>query len=543
MLLELHIKNLAIIDELTIEFGDGLCAITGETGAGKSLVIGALKLALGERGGGDRIRTGADEMEIWARFSNDEITQRLEALGYSSDELIIARKIYSSGRTSFWVNAKPATADFVREIGRNLVDIHGQHSHQRLLDSSSHIELLDGYAHTGEYVAQVEKLYIEYFGLTKQLDELVATRDEILKRQRLLKYDLDELSAAGLGDPREEETLEKEFVRLESAEALINFSQKLNDSLVEGDENVRTVVSALEKEARKYAGINEIDQVLDLLTTVSAAIDELGILANNIGHFDYNPRRLEKIRERLGVLGDLQRKHRKPIGELIEYVSNLKNEIVDDFDLDEAESELRKKITAKRDQLFEVASVLSAKRNESAPKLSNDVEEYLIPLAMTGAKFVVNLETVADEKSPFVLNDENVKIFKNGFDRCEFLFSGNPDTPPAEMKKVASGGELSRVALALKIALPTAETVDCTVFDEVDAGIGGQTAVSLAEEISKLSQKKQVIVITHLPQIARKANTHISIEKTYDGSSTRVFSTNLHPDEREKELARMISFE
>ncbi len=544
MLRELHIRNFALIEDVSLEFGDGLCVITGETGAGKSLLVGALQLLLGGRGGYDKIQHGADEAILSARFTPTEAAKEvLGSLGFDDDEVVLVRRLLRAGRSYFWINGVPATAETVRALGRYLVDIHGQHQHQLLLDPKTHLALLDEFAGVGELLERLGKLRERYLQSSRALEDLVSRRDEILRQRRLIQFELEELSAAGLDDPDEESKLERELARIEAAEKLIRFGEMLSDRALEGEGSIFELAQALRQQAEELPEDDSVRQVLELLDTVSAAARELQLLGAGLAKTEYDPAEAERIRQRLALLGDLQRKYRKTLRELIEYRDALARQSVECGDVDEEISRLEGEVSALRDELVAVAGELSERRREAAEALSRKIEDELAPLGLGDARFQVALSTVQDEESPFELGGKRLRLFERGFDVCEFLFSANPGVPPQPLRRIASGGELSRVALAVKVALPKAQKVGCSVFDEIDVGVGGKTALRVAERLWELARTRQVIVITHLHPIARRADWHVLVEKRKRGEKTLVSARPLAPDEREKELERMMALE
>ncbi len=544
MLVELQIENFAIIEKLSLHFGNGLCVITGETGAGKSLLIGALKAILGERIEKDFIREGANEATIWARFIPASCAvEMLSSLGIAADEIVISRKITDSGRSYFWLNGKPVTAELVKKIGNYLVDLHGQHSHQLLLDHSTHLSILDEFAGLQESTNKLAQMLSQYNSLLKELEKIRSQRDDLFNRKRLLEFEIEELTRANLSDPLEEKNLESELERVESAERLLEFSSKIIQTISEEEGSIVERISILRREANDLEKIGEVSQIIDLLDTISAACDEINIIAGQLGKIEYDPNQAQQIRERLTFLGDLQRKYRKNITELMEYLSKIEQEHVELYEFDETEKQMGKKISQMRDEILVLANAISAKRNEAARKLAISVMDQLNTLGMEGAEFSVRLDKVPDNSSPFIVNGERFHLFKSGFEKCEFFFTANPGIKARELRKIASGGELSRIALALKVALPSADKVGCSVFDEIDVGIGGRTAISIAQRLFELSLGKQVIVVTHLHPIARRAKNHIYIEKTISDGKTIVSAKTLSADEIDAELERMMSIE
>ena len=544
MLAELRIENLAIIESLTLGFEDGLCVITGETGAGKSLIVGAIKLLLGERGGADKIRAGANEIRISARFfPTKSALEVARGMGIEEDEITIMRRITKAGRSYFWINGIPTTAENVKRIGKFLADLHGQHSHQMLLDSNLHLNILDIFGGVERERKMVETLYDEFQAKKRELDELVRRRDEVLRQRRLLQFELRELTNANLNDPDEESKLEEELSRIESAEAILEFAELLRQSVFGESMSIADIAGKIKANAEELSHISEVRNAVELIDTILAATDEIRIIADKLAEVEYDPERAEQIRKRLALLGDLQKKYGKNLKQLIEYRDKLAEQSVEELDVDEAIEKLKGELSEIRTRLEDAAAKLSLLREKAAKKLSKAVEKELAPLALENAKFEVELKRQQDESSEFRLNGVPMRLGRHGFEKAEFLISTNPGMPLRPLKDIASGGELSRIALALKVALPAWKEVGCCVFDEIDVGIGGRTALFVAEQLEKLAQDRQVIVITHLHQIARRAKCHIVVEKYQMQGETFVSARMLSSDEREKELSRMLAIE
>ncbi|MCD6532419.1 DNA repair protein RecN [bacterium] len=544
MLQELHIERYAIIDRADIQFGDGLNVITGETGAGKSLIVGAVKLVLGERGGSGKIAPGAKDMFISARFLPNEAAKKFLAdFDPECEEIIISRRITAAGRSYFWVNGRPATADFVRELGDFLVDIHGQHAHQLLFKPSHHLDLLDEFAGTREIRAQLAEKFREWEKISREIEDLRARRDEILRQQRLVQFELEELTAADLSDPDEESQLEARLAEIESAEQILEFASKLSQGTVEGEGSIAEIAGILRADAEKLAHIPAVAETLEHFDTILAVCDELGRIAEKLARIEYDPAEAEQIRQRLTLLGELQRKYGKTLAELIQYRDQLAQRNIDDEGIDERIEHLEAQRRALEEKLSEIGGELSRRRQESAEKFASAVEEQLADLALENARFEVHFERTPDLNSPFQLDGKKFALTPAGFERAEFLFSANPGYPPQELRKIASGGELSRLALAIKLVMPTADLVACSVFDEIDAGIGGQTAIRVAEKLAELARGRQVIVISHLPPVARRADVHIKVEKTTRRDKTAISVARLDETAREEELRRMMALE
>ncbi len=541
MLCELHIENYAIIDKLIINFAEGLNVITGETGAGKSLLVGALKLLLGERGGVDRIGPRRDELIVSARFLS--ANEKADFDGDKFDEIVIERRITKAGRSYFWINGRPATAEMVKNIGRFLVDIHGQHSHQLLFDPSYHLDILDEFADVYSLRDAVRKKFDVWNDLVGKLNEIENKRDEILRQQRLVKFELEELNAAELEDIDEEKKLEEKLEILESTERILEFAQNLSEKVYEGDGSIVEIAGELRNRAKSLPIMKNLDKVVEYLDTIIAASEEISSISNELARVEYDPELAESIRERLSFLGDLQRKYHKSLSELVQYRKELEKISFESENVDEEIEKLKNEIAETVRELNEKASELSHKRLGAGKKLQSKVRAELKSLGFDNAEFSVKFERIPDDTSPFSLGDEPVKLTARGFERVEFLFSANPGHPVQPLRKIASGGELSRLALAVKVVLPSSNVAGCSLFDEIDAGIGGQTAIKVAERLAKLAESKQVIVISHLHPIARRANHHIALEKIVSKQKTKVLAKILTGKDREDEIIRMMAIE
>ncbi len=544
MLLELNIKNYAVIESLKLEFGDGLCVITGETGAGKSLIVGAISLIIGERGDTRRIRAGAKELIVSARFlPNEKVKEIASKMGIESDEIIITRKINTSGRSYFWVNGTPFTAEKVQLISKFLIDLHGQHSHQLLLDTQIHLDLLDQFLGTMNLRKSVSELLKNYKSLTKKLDDISQKRDEILRKRRLMEFELNELESAKLHDPNEETILEDELVKIEASESLIELGTNISQLALENGTSIAALTSQLKRQADRLSSIEEVRETIELLDTIIAVTGEMRILVDKLLDVEYDPIRAEEIRTRLSYLGDLQQKYSMNLEKLIEYRDDLKFRVVSEHNIDKEIDALKSEIEKKRTQLESSATQLSEIRKNGTVKLSKAIKAEFDALALKNANFKIKLTTVPDESSPFFIDGQPSKMFPTGFERAEFIIRTNPGMPFEPLRKIASGGELSRIGLAIKVAMPKWSDTSSTIFDEIDSGIGGQTAVSVGEHLEKLSKNRQVIVITHLHQIARSAQNHTLITKRLEDNMTYVDAKTLSSTEQDSELQRMLALE
>lgn len=539
MLAELHIENLGVIREMTLEFDNGFCVITGETGAGKSLLVGAIKLVIGERGGVDKIFPGANYLRVDARFMpSSEIRQNLSQMGIDGDEIIISRKITSDGKSSFWINNVPSAAEKVRKMGEFLVDLHGQHSHQALLNQKMHVSFLDKFAGTEKLAESVSKLFQEYSIISQKVADMCLNKDEELRRQRMLRFELEELTNSMIR-PGELEELTETLELLESAEQVVSFGEKLVAGSVEGANSISEIAGNLLNELSRVPHVPNADQIVELLKSIIASADELRILGSHATRVEFNPQKADEIRNRIFFLNDLTRKYGKSIDELIAYRDKLSSQLIDVLNIDELILQTEEKAEQTRCELEQLAQELSKKRSEKAKELSERIEYELGQLGMSNAKFVVDLGLIPESESIFSLNGTSHRLFSTGFEQVQFLISANPGHPPMPLTKIASGGELSRIALALGVVIPQNENSGTSVFDEIDTAVSGITAMRVAERLKKLSEKRQVIAITHLYPVARLADQHWVLEKKLELEKTEVTARHIVGKEREKELMRL----
>ncbi len=532
MLTELYIRNFALIDELRLELDPGFTVLTGETGAGKSIIVDAVAAVLGERATSDVVRSGADKCLIQAVFDIAEApsaSQIASELGYSPEDgfLILTREIAKEGRAGCRINGRAAPASILREITAHLVDLHGQHEHQSLLAIVNHRNIFDSWL--GKE-AQALKSHIRH--LWEELQDVLAEKERLQAHERdrarlidLYKYQLEEIRAAELKCGEEEELL-AERNRLANSEKLLQASAEIYGLL--GSDG--SAVDCLSKAAATAERIAVIDPAFSsiaeqLQTALTAAQEAVLSLRNHEEQIEANPKRLEEIEDRLDLIRRLKRKYGDTIEDIIRYGSDLSNKL-DELDrTEERLSEIEHKANELQTELREACDKLTNLRREGAPYFKRCVEQELADLAMESAHFEVSIEPT--EPGP------------SGADTVEFLISPNPGEPVKPLAKIASGGEISRIMLALKTVTKRPE-VPVLVFDEIDVGIGGVTAQVLGEKLASLASQCQVLCVTHLAQIASKATTQIGIEKVVSGGRTIVTAKKLTGEDRVAEIARML---
>ena len=528
MLRQLRIKDFAIIDTLTMRFEAGFNVLTGETGAGKSIIVDALGLTLGERAQTDMIRTGKNETTVEA-FLDIPSHPFLEKLGISSNEGIILRRILlSSGKSRAYINDTMVNVQTLLDLGRSLVDIHGQHEHQSLLSPDTQRAVLDAYGKLTHERTEVEELFHEVQSLTQELSLLKSDTREKQQRIDLLKFQINEIESASL-EMDEAERLSAERVILSNLAKLNELTDAVYLLLYGGEGSASEKLSSALSKLKEVSQIDHsIAEVLNLLESAMPLIEDATVsLRHHRDSYDMDPKRLEHIEDRLDFIKRFERKYGEGIDAILRYreegVRELQRLTLSDERIAELEGELKQK----EKRLHERAYHLSGMRKEISKKIERAVKGVLKELAM--------------EKAEFVIDMKPVPLSSTGMDHVEFLLSANRGEIPKALSRVASGGELSRIMLALKGILAEVDRIPVLIFDEVDAGIGGRTAESIGTRLKTLGRRHQVICITHLPQIAAMADHHLRVDKVSRKEGVCVKINELSWEERVEEIARMLS--
>jgi DNA repair protein RecN (Recombination protein N) len=555
MLKSLLIKNYAVIEQIEVDFESGLNIITGETGAGKSILIDALSLDLGERASSDAVRKGSDKAVVEAVFGISG-NKRLKALLAAhevdaQDELILRREVSAKGQSRCFINDSPATLTVMQDVGDLLVDLHGQHDHQSLLRTETHIDLLDDF---GGLAGLREEFRAGYDALTRlfgELEELHAKERQLRERRDLYEFQIQEIDA--LSPQRgEEETLETELRILENAEKLFEATSQLHQILYESE---RAVYDQLVVARNQLEDLSRIDKSFEeVKNECASAVAIIGEVAKFIQNYnskvEFNPERLEQIRERIGRLALLKKKyggsidavldHREKIGKEFALAENFEGEI----------RKLKEQIEKERASCSAAAQRLSSKRREHVSRINGSVAAELSKLGIPNARFDVRIENRAlgktngldhTSKAYVKLGREFFDATPKGIDLVEFHISTNLGEDLKPLVKVASGGEISRIMLALKSVLAKSERLPLLIFDEIDVGVSGRIALAVGKSLKSLSQFHQVIAITHLPQIAGLADTHYVVEKIERDKRARTRMRRLDLDERVEEVAKLMS--
>jgi DNA repair protein RecN (Recombination protein N) len=543
MLLELKIENFAIIDKQTLFFKPGLNIITGDTGAGKSIIIGALSLILGARVTPELVKSTKKEAIVEALFSipkESEIKNELALCGIESgDEMLIKRIISKEGKNRVYINGSIVTLNILNKLSYNLIDISGQNHHKFLLSPESHIDILDNFANFVSLRIEMRKSYDRLISLIEELDNLVYLEKNKEEYIELLNFQLEELTRANLKKGDEEE-LKEERERLKNIGKLFDFTKELQEILYEQENSVSELLSLSIQKLEKIKSFDkELENFSSVIENTRIQIEELyySILTYN-KKLVFDPQGLNEIEIRLDELNKLKVKYRvKNIGELLYKKVEIQKELEIINLRDEKVKELKEEIFTERERANKIAIELSKKRKEAATKLKSKVEEELKTLSMDKTIFQVKIENI---ENIVKLNGSGVGFTPKGIDQVLFLISPNPGEELKPLNKIASGGELSRMFLALKRIITNKEGTSTLVFDEVDSGIGGVTAFVIGKKLKEISCFHQVLCITHLPQIACCGDLHYKVEKISKADKTTTFVKELEYNERLEEIARML---
>ncbi len=531
MLTDISIKNFAIIDSLHISFGSGLNVLTGETGAGKSIIIDAVNLLLGGRASVDLIRSGADEAAVEAMFSIGGDTALLQFLvdrGVDADdELLLKRVISRSGKNRIFINGSLATLATLAEIACRLVNIYGQHESQTLLKIENHLELLDGYAALGGRKGEFAVTWRVFRKVEEKIAILESGAREAERQRDILSYQLEEIAKAELV-PGEDEELERERNLLVHAERLLQKTGAAYELLYGAEEAALGILGRVRASLLDAAGVD--NSLLPLGETVTAAVLQLEdaalTLRDYFARIESDPVRLQGVEERLELIRKLKKKYGASIAEILTCHDLMEAELLSLTDLEGSRAELELEAKRLQELLRQQGESLSALRRSAAARLQAALEKEVHQLAMKHAAFLLRFETLPEPR-------------ESGFDRVEFLFSPNPGELPKPLAKIASGGELSRIMLAVKQLHPESD-VPTLVFDEVDSGIGGATSSLVGRKLKTVATRQQVLCITHLPQVAVFADQHYLVAKTVVSGRTVTSLQLLGGESRIEEIARML---
>lgn len=532
MLTDLIIKNFAIIESLHVTFASGFNVLTGETGAGKSIIIDAVNLLLGGRARGEVIRTGSDDATVEAIFDIAHETafiQRLRDAGLPDDDEFMVRRIVSrSGKNRVFINGSAVTLGQLRDLTSGLVNIYGQNEHQHLQKPETHLALLDHFAELQQDLNCYHNSYREYHELQKRLDSLDLAERERQQRLDMLSFQQQELLEAKL-EPGEDEALERERSLLLHAEKLSASSHGGYESLYGGNDAVCATVADVASQLEQLEQIDsKLGALAETLRSHQYGLEDVAAELHRYSEtLDFEPERQQQVEDRLALIAGLKRKYAPSVNGLLDYLEGISTEIDELTHFEQHRDELGQQVQKQKLNLLDVGQRLSERRRNAAENLSERVERELADLAMPRARFSVHLLPLAEPSA-------------DGMESAEFYLAANPGEDPQPLAKIASGGELSRIMLALKRSAPEGDGVKTLIFDEVDAGIGGEAATAVGEKISRLGRSFQVLCVTHLPQVAAFSDHHYSVIKEEQGDRTATRLTRLDPDARVSEIARML---
>jgi DNA repair protein RecN (Recombination protein N) len=548
MIQELRIKNFVLVEELSLKFDRGLNVLTGETGAGKSILIDALSGVLGEKMSTDMIRTGFEKSALEGVFDIGGLPQVraiLDESGIDCDDgtLVLKRELFSSGKGRCFANATPIPITRLKEISDYLVDIHGQNEHQNIARIAKHREILDGFAAHPALLERINALYLKLFELKEALSSQEIDEREKARRIEYLSFAIKEIDAAKLA-PQEEEELKNESHILSNAEKIftdINTATGLLKS--EGG-----ILPSLKRAEQCLSSVSRYDSnVSDVLDGIRNSLysleDAAQFLRDYEGGINFSPQRVNEVEERLSLIASLRKKYGNTVPEILEYAEKSRRELEAISTSEERIGALKSDYQKAVKEAKTVALELSESRKKAAKSLEAKVMAELNDLAMGGTSFRVSITRETSPDGEIEADSNKYVLYPHGIDRVEFLIAANEGEDLKQLRRVASGGEMSRIMLALKNVLLSSDIVESLIFDEVDAGIGGRTADIVGRKLKALSKNRQVLVITHLPQIAAMSDIHFIVQKNVTSSRTVTMVKRLNRTEKIREIARMLSGE
>lgn len=544
MLNKLSVKNFALIRELELEFAPGLNLITGETGAGKSLLLSALSALLGAKLTADVVRKGADKAVIEGEFRlNPDSPVKIlldDALDDQSEFAIIRREINRSGRSRAFINDSPAPLKKLAEIGELMVDLCGQHENQTLLNTERHLDYLDRYAGLLQPRDEFSQLHSRYRALNSKIQRLDEKRRNLTARQERIEFEIKEIETAALS-PEEEESLRAEERAFENSEKILEFCRRFEEEISAKPGCAVEIVAGLSRELESIVNLEpRLGKTAEDVRSAQVALEEAvrGVAACQSG-FDFSPERLEQIRERLGELSRLKRKYGGSVAAVIEHLIKLKSESASFTDIEEEIVAANKEISDIKPKLADKAAILSQQRHTAAPELKKEVEGVLRELGFEYVDFELRLQKKSG--GDIQIGGQRFSLDSEGIDSCEFFVTANKGEPPRPLKDVASGGEISRIMLAMKSVIADGQNSGILVFDEIDIGISGRIARKVGLSLLKTAQTRQVLVITHLPQIASLPGKHFSAEKSAEDERTVSRFLILDQSGRIREIAKLLA--
>ncbi|KZZ48993.1 hypothetical protein A3759_04100 [Thalassolituus sp. HI0120] len=537
MLSHLSIHQFALVDELELEFKPGMAVITGETGAGKSILLDALGIALGQRAEADNVRFGADKAEVSASFTpNDNARNWLgqRDLPTDDDQIILRRVVSSEGRSRGYINGRPASANDLKDLAQCLIDVHSQHAHQRLLQKDTPRQLVDAFGNLQQDARAVSQAFKHWQKNAQRLKTLSEESSEIQAQRQLLSYQVEELRELNLSETELDE-LETEHKRLANAETMLLSGQQALASCL-GDESAEMAATQLAYQAMNL--LSQLDdhhpallEAKDLLQQAHIQLEEAGLsLQRYLEQVDINPHRLQQVEHRLGEIFSVARKHQIQPQRLYPYWQEQEDQLAQLNLSDDDLLELQQEVDRMREHFQQLAQTLSDKRQTAATKLDKEVEAHFESLALGRARFMTQVQVLDEQQANH-----------HGIDNISFQVQTNPGMPGGPLAKVVSGGELSRISLAIQVVTAATSQIPSLIFDEVDVGIGGGTAERVGRLMRSLGKEEsQVMCVTHQPQVAAQAHQHFQVSKISGDNSTHTQIRELNGKQRSKELARML---
>lgn len=539
MLIHIYIKNIALIDEITIDFDECLNILTGETGAGKSILIDSINFALGERTSKEMIRSGENNalVELLFFLKENEVTDILKNMGITIDEdryLLISRGINQSGRNVCRINGQTVTLGMLRQVSSMLIDVHGQHQHQSLLNVGKHIELLDEFCQDmlKDYKLELLSYYKKYKNIENQMEKLLVNEKEKERKIDLLQFQIDEIGEAKL-KKNEDELLQSQLRILSNSEKLSAGIEEIYTLLYDNNLKGSSAYDNLGNAIKLLSNLSSIDsQLLPIYETAENIQIQLEDMSRDIRNYkeqiDHDPDELQKVESRLDIIYNLKRKYGNTINEILEYKDKIDEELNFIINSEEKRKQLQREYIELEQKINDICKKISNIRMNKARMIEEKIEKVLHELEMKESKFSI-------------LFSKKDNFNENGWDQVEFLISTNPGESLKPLSKIASGGEMSRIMLSLKSVLAEIDEIDTLIFDEIDTGISGRTAQKVAEKLGLISRRHQVICITHLPQIAAMADRHYRIEKKVEEEKTISSIQILDKCQTITELARLTS--
>jgi len=535
MLNHIRIRNFAIIDHLDLDFISGMTSLTGETGAGKSILLGALGLLLGDRADSDSVRVGSSKAEISAEFDLGQLPHvkqwLIEKELDSETDCLLRRRLSGDGRSRAFINGSPVPLQDMRELGEMLVDIHGQHEHQSLMKPAMQRQLLDDYADHKQQLEELKSIYNQWQTTKTEYEQLKNASDDRNDRIDLLRYQVQELDNLAL-EENEYKHISDEHQRLANADRLMAVSQTALQVLYESEQ--ASIHSQLSQQASQIESISETDNQLspinNLLNDAIIQVEEASsALRDYLDQLESDPQRLAEIESRFSLIHDMARKHRVEPEQLIDIHQQLAKELDNLDHADENLSLLESRCEQLDKDYLDKARTLSESRHQTASKLNESITEAMQTLGMSGGKFEITISS-----------NENQSFSAQGIDNIEYRVSANPGQPPKALAKVASGGELARISLAIQMITAQQGRIPTLIFDEVDSGVGGGIAEIVGRHLRQLGESRQVFCVTHLPQVASQAHQHMQVSKQTHANETMTQIIPLGEPQRIDEISRML---